>query len=196
MGHTASLIAAGIIVIFLEISIPNRAAKPLEGAVAGIIIILGARIMYLPFRGQQRIHAHAHVHDGRAHTHLHFHAEENEHALIPRTDHSLSQHSHAARFTGWNPILVGTVHGLAGSAALTLLVLTEVVRGGSRLLGLAYLFVFGVGSIGGMMLMSVLLSLPLVFTTRRFDRVEAPMRFVVALSSIGFGFYYAWTLMA
>jgi len=84
------------------------------------------------------------------------------------------------------------VHGLAGSAVLTLLVLTEVVRNGSRTLGMAYLLVFGVGSIGGMLLMSILISLPIVLTTRRFERFEVPMRLVISISSIAFGFYYAW----
>ena len=85
------------------------------------------------------------------------------------------------------------VHGLAGSAALTLLVLTEVVRGGSRLLGLAYLLIFGIGSVGGMLLMSILISLPFVFTATRFERINTPIRLVTGLSSITFGLYYAWT---
>jgi high-affinity nickel-transport protein len=86
------------------------------------------------------------------------------------------------------------VHGLAGSAVLTLLVLTEIVRNGSRTLGMAYLLVFGVGSIGGMLLMSTLISLPIVLTTRRFKRIETPMRLLVSISSIAFGLYYAWSV--
>ena len=84
------------------------------------------------------------------------------------------------------------VHGLAGSAALTLLVLTEVLRNGSRALGLAYLLIFGVGSIGGMMLMSAIISLPFVFTASRFTRVDAPVRLLAGLLSVAFGIYYAW----
>jgi high-affinity nickel-transport protein len=84
------------------------------------------------------------------------------------------------------------VHGLAGSAALTLLVLTEIVRGGSRLLGLAYLLVFGLGSIGGMLLMSMLISLPFVLTAARFERINAPVRLVTGITSVAFGLYYAW----
>jgi hypothetical protein len=57
---------------------------------------------------------------------------------------------------------------------------------------MAYLLLFGVGSIGGMLLMSTLISLPIVLTTRRFERIEVPMRLVVSIASIAFGFYYAW----
>ncbi len=72
---------------------------------------------------------------------------------------------------------VGAVHGLAGSAALTLFVLGEVVmRGGSKLVGFAYLLVFGIGSVGGILLMSTLIGLPLALTARRFRRVDTPVR--------------------
>jgi hypothetical protein len=57
---------------------------------------------------------------------------------------------------------------------------------------MAYLLLFGIGSIGGMLLMSTLIGLPLVLTTRRFERIEVPMRLVVSISSIAFGLYYAW----
>src|SRR5436305_903762 len=59
-------------------------------------------------------------------------------------------------------------------------------------LGLAYLLIFGVGSIGGMMLMSAIISLPFVFTASRFTRVGAPVRLLAGLLSVAFGIYYAW----
>ncbi|MDQ3907805.1 MAG: hypothetical protein M3268_05625, partial [Acidobacteriota bacterium] len=94
---------------------------------------------------------------------------------------------------GWRPFVVGVVHGLAGSAALTLLVLAEVLRGGgSRSLGLSYLLVFGVGSVGGMMLMSALVSLPFALTAARFRRLDRPVRLFAGLASVAFGLYYAW----
>jgi high-affinity nickel-transport protein len=186
VGHTVSLMFAGIVVLLLEISIPQSVARLLEMAVALMIIFLGTRILYLVFRGRRHIHVHVHAHDGYAHTHFHFHDRNDSHQPAPLPDRS----HHQSSLTGWRPLIVGMVHGVAGSAALTLLVLTEVVRGGSRILGLAYLFVFGLGSIGGMLLMSTMISLPFVLTTRRFERIEIPMRIVIALSSIAFGIYY------
>ncbi len=84
------------------------------------------------------------------------------------------------------------MHGLAGSAALTLFVLTDVLRVGSRLLGFAYLLLFGVGSIGGMLLMSTLIGLPFALTARRFRRIDTPVRLLAGAASVLFGLYYAW----
>jgi high-affinity nickel-transport protein len=84
------------------------------------------------------------------------------------------------------------IHGLAGSAGLTLLVLTEVVRGGSRLLGIGYLMVFGIGSTTECFAMSMLISLPFAFTARRFERVNGSVRLLTALFSVAFGIYYVW----
>ncbi len=90
-------------------------------------------------------------------------------------------------------MLVGAVHGLAGSAALTLLVLTRIeMSGGSRSLGLAYLLIFGLGSIGGMLIMSAVISLPLVFTANHFERLNNPLRLMAGAASVSFGIYYAW----
>jgi len=190
VGHTASLLIAGVLVILLQVTIPARVASLLEFAVALMIIVLGTRILYLLLRNRRRVHLHSHTHDGRAHTHLHFHEESGAHA--PAKSHAHDEAPHKASW-GWRPLVVGMVHGLAGSALLTLFVLTEVVgRSGSRLLGLAYLLVFGIGSIGGMLLMSVLISLPFVFTAARFERVNSPIRLVTGITSVAFGLYYAW----
>ena len=189
-GHTASLFIAGVLVILLQVTIPERVASLLEFAVALMIIFLGTRILYLVLRNRHHVHVHAHTHDGHAHTHLHFHDEADAHAATRPHAHDEAPHG---RLWGWRPFIIGMVHGLAGSAALSLLVLTEVVRGGSRLLGLAYLVIFGIGSIGGMLLMSMLISLPFVFTASRFERINTPIRLITGISSVAFGLYYAWT---
>ncbi|MBD0371953.1 MAG: hypothetical protein ICV60_14020, partial [Pyrinomonadaceae bacterium] len=131
-------------------------------------------------------------HDGRTHTHLHFHDPEDAHRVGDAHKHGTQAHHGALR--GLRPVFVGAVHGLAGSAALTLLVLTEVMSGGggSRALGLAYLLIFGAGSIGGMLIMSALISLPFVFTASRFARVNNPLRLLAGVVSVAFGIYYAW----
>ncbi|PYT03862.1 MAG: urease accessory protein UreH [Acidobacteria bacterium] len=189
VGHTAALIAAGVVVILLEVTIPERVAAALEFCVALLIVFLGTRVLFLALRKRRHIHVHAHTHGGRTHTHLHFHEHTDAHAA---TDSRAPSHERHGGLVGWRPVVVGVVHGLAGSAALTLLVLTEVLKNGSRALGLAYLLIFGVGSIGGMMLMSALISLPFVFTASRFARVDAPVRLLTGLLSVAFGIYYAW----
>lgn len=91
---------------------------------------------------------------------------------------SINTH-HGLRFSA-RPLLVGMVHGLAGSAALMLLVLSTISQ---PLLGLLYLVVFGVGSIGGMMVMSTLVSLPAQLTATRFSRANLAVRGLAGLFS-------------
>jgi ABC-type nickel/cobalt efflux system permease component RcnA len=192
VGHTVALLAAGLLVIVLEVKIPHPLATLLEFGVALMIIFLGGRILFLTLRHRTDVHVHTHSHDGHAHTHFHFHDQSDAHQVrtAPESTHSVEHHRRP--LSGWRPMVVGMVHGFAGSAVLTLLVLTEVTRDGSRARGMAYLLLFGIGSVGGMLLMSTLISLPIILTTRRFERIEVPMRLVVSISSIGFGLYYAW----
>ncbi|HEX8853273.1 MAG TPA: hypothetical protein VF754_07285 [Pyrinomonadaceae bacterium] len=195
VGHTLALLAAGVVVILLGYAIPEGVSTGLELAIALMIVLLGARVLYVVLRERRRVHVHAHTHGGRAHTHLHFHDRADAHRADETAAHDGAAQGHGGtggNVTGWRPLAVGVLHGLAGSAALTLLVLTEVVRGGSRALGFSYLLVFGVGSVGGMLLMSVLISLPFVLTGARFERVHTPIRLVAGLASIAFGLYYAW----
>lgn len=190
IGHTASLFVAGLVIIFLRVAISQRMAAALELIVAAMIIFLGVRILYLLLKDQRHVHVHTHIHDGTQHSHLHFHDEHDAHAV---TDPHAHDGKHHSGLYGFRPLIVGMVHGLAGSAALALLVLTEVVqRGNSRSLGLVYLLIFGLGSIGGMLIMSALISLPFIFTIRRFERINIPLRFLAGLASILFGIYYAW----
>jgi ABC-type nickel/cobalt efflux system permease component RcnA len=189
LGHTASLFVAGAVLIALRVQIPEGVATALELAVALMIVLLGTRILYLVLRKRRDIHVHAHTHEGRTHTHLHFHDRRDAHAAA---DGPTVSHAWHRGLWGWRPFVVGAVHGLAGSAALTLFVLAEVLRGGSRLLGFAYLLIFGVGSIGGMLLMSTLIGLPFVLTAQRFRRVDTPVRLLAGTASVLFGLYYAW----
>lgn len=192
VGHTAALCAVGVLVIALRVAIPERVAGWLEFSVALMIIFLGTRVLYLVLRRRSQVHVHTHAHEGgRVHTHLHFH--EGEEAHDPRrAAHIHGGRAHRTLRLGWKPFLVGLVHGLAGSAALTLLVLTEIVRDGSHALGFAYLLIFGVGSIGGMILMSSLIGMPFVLAAGRFGRAALPIRLLAGLASVAFGLYYAW----
>jgi high-affinity nickel-transport protein len=193
VGHTLSLLVAGLLVILLGVAVPPRVAMLLEFAVALMIVLLGSRILYLALRKQKRIHVHTHTHGSRPHSHLHFHEKSDQHAIDRGRNY---EHPSHGRLGGWRSLLVGMVHGLAGSAALTLLVLTEVMRGGSELLGLAYLLIFGLGSIGGMLLMSMAMSLPFVLTATRFERLNLPVRLAAGIAGVTFGIYHAAEVLA
>jgi ABC-type nickel/cobalt efflux system permease component RcnA len=190
VGHTASLFVAGVALILLRVTVPEQVRALLELGVALMIIFLGSRILYLVLRRRRELHVHRHTHGGRAHTHLHFHARDDEHDAA--AEDGAPSHEHHRGLWGWRPIAVGMVHGLAGTAALTLLVLDEVMRDGSRALGFLFLFVFGLGSVGGMLLMSALISLPFAYTAARFRAVHTPARILTGLLSVAFGLYYAW----
>lgn len=192
LGHTASLFVAGAVLIALRVRIPERVGTALELAVALMIVLLGTRILYLVLRRRRDVHVHAHTHDGRTHTHLHFHGRRDAHAAA---EGQAVPHAWHRGLWGWRPFAVGAVHGLAGSAALTLFVLAEVMHDGSRLVGFAYLLVFGIGSVGGMLLMSTLIGLPFVFTAQRFSRVDTPLRLLAGSASVLFGLYYAFETM-
>ncbi len=191
LGHTASLFAAGGLLIVLRVTIPEGVRVALELAVALMIVLLGTRILYLVLRRRRDVHVHVHAHEGgHTHTHLHFHDPADAHAAA---EPEATPHTRHRDLWGWRPFAVGVVHGLAGSAALTLLVLSEILnKGGTRLLGFAYLLLFGLGSIGGMLLMSTLIGLPFALTAARFRRVDTPVRLLAGGLSVAFGLYYAW----
>jgi len=176
IGHTISLFIAGIFVIFLQVAIPEGVATILEFSVALMIIFLGGRILYYLLRNRKKVHSHQHSH---------------ENTINNKVDNGKSFFANLS----FQPLIVGMVHGLAGSAALTLLVLTEVMRGDKQLLGLIYLLVFGIGSIGGMLLISVFISLPFVFTSTKLENIHIPIKFFASVASIIFGFYYAWEVL-
>jgi ABC-type nickel/cobalt efflux system permease component RcnA len=182
-GHTASLVVVGVVVLVFRVAIPAPVGKWLEFGVALMIITLGAIAVLRVLRKRADVHLHRHSHDGQSHVHVHFHESETKHVG------SVSSHSHAMSEIGVKPLLVGAMHGLAGSAALTLLVLTQVR---SASLGLLYLAVFGIGSTLGMLLMSGLIGLPFALSTRRISRVNFGLQTAAGVLSIAFGLWYAY----
>ena len=159
IGHTISLLVAGIVVIVLHIEIGERLASALEFGVALMLIALGINALRKLMRGGT-LHFHQHQHFGHAHLHPHLHEVTPENSAS-----EIGDDTHHGLRIGLRPLLVGIVHGLAGSAALMLLVLSTIK---SQLVGMAYIGVFGIGSIGGMMLMSALVGLPIHLTANRF----------------------------
>lgn len=182
-GHTASLLIAGVIVLSLRVAIPERVSGWLEFGVALMIIALGVSALWRAMRTSSEVHMHQHSHDGLSHTHVHFHEHESKH-----NPSSPAKHSHVVSRIGWKPVLVGMMHGLAGSGALTLLVLTQIR---SSLVGFLYIATFGAGSIVGMLLMSALIGLPFAFTSGKLTHVHHGLQALAAVLSICFGIWYA-----
>src|SRR6476620_9695899 len=164
-GHSAALIIVGVLVLVFRVAVPLPVANWLEFGVALMIISLGVLGVMRVLRKRPDVHLHRHEHDGQSHVHVHFHEQGTEHALSVNSDHAKpSAHSHAIAQIGFKPLMVGAMHGLAGSAALTLLVLTQIQ---SVWLGLFYLALFGLGSTLGMLLMSGMIGLPFALSARR-----------------------------
>ena len=177
IGHTLSLALAGFVVIVFKVSIPDWLEPRLELLVAGMLIVLGARVLIRTLGGKIELHDHTHMHRGTvSHSHWHIHAGGEQLA-----------HDH----TGWahlglRPLLVGMVHGAAGSAALMLLVLSTIR---SPLEAFLYILVFGFGSVLGMLLISCLLALPLHWAKGRVAASYKPIQLTAGLFSCLFGLY-------
>lgn len=180
-GHTLSLLVAGIAVILFHLRISERTALALEFCVGLMLVALGANALRKLLRGGT-VHLHWHHHGTHVHAHPHVHDVPDEREA-PHTHHGLRL---SAR-----PFLVGMVHGLAGSAALMLLVLSTI---SSPVAGLLYILVFGIGSVGGMMLMSALVGLPLTLTANRFARAHFVVRCLAGIFSLGFGLFMVYQI--
>lgn len=180
IGHTISLLLAGVVVILLHVRISETTAMALEMGVAFMLIGLGINAVIKLKRGGQ-IHLHPHRHGALAHAHLHLHDGSPD--AEPHTHHGLRLSP--------RPMLVGMVHGLAGSAALMLLVLTTIP---SPLVGFAYIAVFGIGTIAGMMFMSALVGLPVHLTANRFARANFAVRGAAGLFSLCFGLFMVYQI--
>lgn len=173
LGHTISLIIAGVFVLLLNFEISEQTERILEFGVGLMLLVLGFNVFRKIITGGN-LHFHSHEHGDRAHVHPHLHEPANK-------DEKGSHHG--LRFSP-RALLIGMVHGLAGSAALMLLVVPTIH---SRSLGLLYIVIFGVGSIGGMMLMSFLVGLPFHLTASRFNRFNNLLQAVAGIISITIG---------
>ncbi len=177
LGHTISLFVAGVFVLLLNFQISERTERILEFCVGLMLTILGLNVIRKLINGG-KLHFHSHEHGGREHVHPHMHEAEQDEAS---THHGLSLSPRA--------LFIGMVHGMAGSAALMLLVIPTIE---SRAVGLIYIVVFGLGSIGGMMLMSLLVSLPFRLTVSKFERTNRFMQVAAGVISISLGLWIVY----
>jgi hypothetical protein len=176
LGHTASLLAVAVAVVALHAEIPPVVGALFELGVAGMLVVLGLNLLRTVVRGGQ-VHLHLHEHGGRRHVHPHVHA--------PATPHH--EHGPPRR----RPFFVGLVHGLAGSAGLMLAVVATIP---SPALALVYVAIFGVGSIGGMAVMSTVFAIPSVVASERFAGADRWLRLGAALASVSVGVQLAWEI--
>ena len=180
IGHAISLLVAGAAIVFLHIEISGGVGRALEFGVGIMLIALGVNALRKIVRGGQ-LHMHVHQHGGRLHAHPHVH--ENRQPDSISNHHGLKMHR--------RPLIVGMIHGLAGSGALMLLVLSTIHQ---PLIALAYVVVFGLGATGGMMLMSALVGLPAILTAQRFARANLILRAAAASFSVMLGFAITYQL--
>lgn len=150
LGHTLTLFVVGAIVLVADTVVPERVAKGLELAVGFMLVGLGLDVLRRLVRDRVHFHVHEHA-EGVTHFHAHSHAEM-----------SRDSHGHEHGFPG-RALAVGFMHGMAGSAALILLAMVKAPTIGA---GLLYIAIFGAGSILGMALLSVVISIPLRYSSR------------------------------
>ena len=154
LGHTLTLFAFAGAAILLGRAIPAHLVRPLETAVGIMLVGLGAHVLWRLWR--DRVHFHRHGHgDGTVHFHAHSHAGDT-------VSHARAAHAHAHGFR-WRTLLVGLMHGMAGSAALLVLAVSQA---SGALAGLGYVALFGIGSMVGMGALSAVIAVPLVVSAR------------------------------
>jgi cytochrome c biogenesis protein CcdA len=175
LGHTLTLFVFAGAAILLGHAIPENWSRPLETAVGIMLVGLGAHVLWRLWR--DRVHFHRHRHgDGTVHVHLHSHVNET----IP---HARAPHAHAHGFR-WRTLLVGLMHGMAGSAALLVLAVTQAK---SAAIGLGYIALFGIGSMIGMGALSSVIAVPLAISARWLTSANRALQGAVGVVTIAIG---------
>jgi high-affinity nickel-transport protein len=153
VGHTLSLLVVGGSLALLGAQMPPQLALVFELLVAVMIITLGLRAVLRAVAEGRAGFEHTHAHGGLTHTHA-----------------APSEHLHVSRWTvATRPLLIGLMHGLAGSGALTALVMAELPTASARL---SYIALFGAGSVLGMSLLTGLAGVPMMKLARAPRRVS------------------------
>jgi len=212
IGHTITILIVGAAIILFGFVIPPRLGLALEFSVALMLILLGVLNLTgamrwisqklspthpAPPAGSFSEHSHVHLHGAHLHVHSHSHADDAEHHAPHHAAEVDPPHWMAEPFAklGWfhslRPLLVGIVHGLAGSAAVALLVLSTIH---SARWAIFYLLLFGVGTIVGMMLMTLAFAVPVTFAGNRFAWLSRSMVTGTGILSLAFGLVVAYQI--
>ncbi len=208
LGHTITVLIVGAAIIVFKIAIPARLGLAMEFAVAIVLILLGVSAAASLVRtattrmrtGSPRpdellVHAHTHTHDGAIHSHPHVHVgdHQDDNDAIHR-DHRMPPDvlpPFAARRPLLRSFAVGLVHGLAGSAAIALLVLTAIPN---PLWATLYLMIFCVGTVIGMGLITTAIATPFMVMSRRASWIHQGLVTGSGLLSFGFGLFLAYQI--
>ncbi len=213
LGHTLTVLLVGAAIIVFKIAIPVRLGLGMEFAVAVVLILLGVGAASNVLRqgakyllgdsirdsGPAESHTHAHAHSGEIHAHPHSHSESPDHHFYEAADPlhgkldlpSERPESFAARRPFLRSFSVGLVHGLAGSAAIALLVLTAIPE---PLWATLYLVIFCLGTIVGMGLITTAISAPFIIASRRVAWFHRGLVTGAGLLSFGFGIFLAYQI--
>ena len=178
LGHTITLLMFGSIVIFMDTIMPDYLAKKLEIAVGVMLIMLGADVLRRVYRGKVHFHSHQHE-NGDSHFHAHSHAGQ----LLSRHNDLKHDHQHADKFP-LRALMVGLMHGMAGSAAVILL---SFETGTTPLQGMMYILLFGLGSMIGMALLSLIITLPLRLFANQLTWAHNSFQVLIGLLTISLG---------
>ena len=198
VGHTLTIVGVGGAIILLNLTISQTVGLSLELAVAVMLVVLGSLRLVRTFGGRDRVHpehlrfthdhatgpafhTHLHAHDGVTHSHPHLHPSRR--LLLALQAVGVSQ--------GLRSVGIGLVHGLAGSAAVALLVLSTIHN---PYWASAYLAVFGAGTILGMMAITAALTLPFALTVNRFAWLNRALAFGTGAVSVCLGVFLIYQI--
>lgn len=200
IGHTMTIVVVGSAIILLKLTIPPALGLTMELSVACMLILLGLlnltgvlrRAMdWLAVRGYAS-GMHAHFIMGRLMVHIHGSEREGiGRDAGPRLDWLPGWCRKLGPFHVLRPLAVGIVHGLAGSAAVALLVLAAISRPGWAI---GYLLVFGIGTIVGMMLITTAIALPFTYTRTHFVRLNRGLAIASGVISLCFGLFLCYRI--
>ncbi len=201
IGHSLTILVVGGGIILFSVTIPPRLGLTMELIVGVMLVLLG--IMNLSGvlgwirdavgSADGAIHAHAHAHGDYAHSHIHGHNPvDHGHREEDTPQAWLDQRlSRLGVYQAVRPLVVGIVHGLAGSAAVALLVLTTIR---DPAWATAYLILFAVGTVGGMMLITAAIAAPFAYTAARLGRFNQHLRIASGLLSVAFGLFLIYEI--
>jgi hypothetical protein len=203
-GHTLTIVVVGAAIILFGFVIPVRVGLTMEFSVGLMLILLGVlnltgAMKWLSEKlspAHPRVtgeHAHLHEHNSHMHFHWHSHASAEEHHgnSLSVPSKFRSSFERLGLFQVLRPLLVGIVHGLAGSAAVALLVLSTIREPKWAVL---YLLIFGVGTIAGMMLITAALALPFSFAGHKFAWLNRSLVTGSGLLSMAFGLFVCYQI--